>query len=147
VVPIQEFPPVEKVTHPLYKGVDFMSEFTLVFRGRQNFDSPERAQQNVQAWQTWFKELGSGGHIREPDHRASFESAGKVVRGNAKAVSDGSYAEAKDVVSGYARIEAQDFAQAVELSKRCPILDVGGSVEVRPIVRPKASAIVEWKRK
>jgi hypothetical protein len=30
-------------------------------------------------------------------------------------------------------IEAKDLAQAVELSKGCPILEVGGSVEVRPI--------------
>jgi hypothetical protein len=31
--------------------------------------------------------------------------------------------------------EAQDLAHAVELSKGCPILDVDGSVEVRPIER------------
>jgi hypothetical protein len=30
-------------------------------------------------------------------------------------------------------IEAQDLAHAVEISKGCPILEVGGSVEVRPI--------------
>jgi hypothetical protein len=42
-------------------------------------------------------------------------------------------AEAKDVVNGYMLIEAADIEQAVELSKGCPILDVGGSVEVRPL--------------
>jgi hypothetical protein len=30
-------------------------------------------------------------------------------------------------------IEARDITHAVELSKGCPILEVGGSVEVRPV--------------
>jgi hypothetical protein len=51
----------------------------------------------------------------------------KVVKGKHKAVNDGPYdgpfAE-KDVVGGYI---------AVEIAKGCPILEVGGSVEVRPI--------------
>jgi hypothetical protein len=48
-------------------------------------------------------------------------------------VKDGPYAEAKDVVGGYIIVEADDIGQAVELSKGCPILDAGGSVEVRPV--------------
>jgi hypothetical protein len=114
-----------------------MNDFALFFRGRQSFDSPERAQQNAQKWQAWFRELGSGGHLTDPSHRTGLETAGRVVRGHEKMVGDGPFAEAKDVVSGYARIEAQDLEEAVELSKGCPILDVGGSVEVRPILRPK----------
>ena len=51
----------------------------------------------------------------------------------AKVVKDGPYAEAKDVVGGYITVEADDIAQAVELSKACPILEAGGSVEVRPV--------------
>ena len=46
---------------------------------------------------------------------------------------DGPYAESKDVVGGFIVIEAGDLDEAVELSKACPILDVGGSVEVRPV--------------
>ena len=114
-----------------------MTEFTFFFRGRQSFDTPERAQQNAQKWSAWFKELGSAGHFKEPGHRTPLESAGKVVRGSEKVVSDGPFAEAKDVVGGYTRIEAQDLAEAVELSKGCPILEIGGSVEVRPILKPK----------
>ena len=59
--------------------------------------------------------------------------AGKVVSGSQKVVKDGPYAEAKDVVGGYITVEADDIAQAVELSKGCPILEAGGSVEVRPV--------------
>jgi hypothetical protein len=115
-----------------------MTQFALLFRGRQSFDSPERARQNAQAWQAWFKELGARGHFKEAGHRTPLESAGKVVWGSEKMVSEGPYAEAKDVVSGYTLIEAADFGDAVELSKGCPILDVGGSVEVRPVQNFKA---------
>jgi hypothetical protein len=118
-------------------GDDLMTEFTLVFRGRQNFASPERARQNVQNWQRWFQELGSAGHVKDPGHRIPLESTGKVVRGSEKTVSDGPCAEGKDVVSGVLRIEAQDLAEAVRLSKGCPILSVGGSVEVRAILKSK----------
>jgi len=61
------------------------------------------------------------------------EDAGKVVKGKQKAITDGPFAEAKDVVGGFSLIQARDLNQAVELSKNCPILDVGGSVEVRQI--------------
>ena len=115
-----------------------MTQFALLFRGRQIFDAPERTRQNAQAWQAWFRELGARGHFADAVHRTPLERAGKVVRGRETLVSDVPYAEAKDVVSGYTLIEAKDFADAVELSKGCPILDVGGSVEVRPVQNFKA---------
>jgi len=58
-----------------------------------------------------------------------------VVKGNQKIVTDGPYAEAKDLVGGFSLIEAKDLAQAVEISKGCPILEIGGSVEVRPVMQ------------
>ena len=107
-----------------------MSEFTYLFRGRDVAASPEQMQKTTQKWVAWFKDLGAKGHLKNPGH--PLENTGKVVAGKQKAVSDGPYAEAKDVVGGYIVVEASDLHQAVELSKECPILDVGGSVEVRP---------------
>jgi hypothetical protein len=50
-------------------------------------------------------------------------------------VTDGPFAEAKDVVGGYTLIEATDLSEAVELSKDCPIFEVEGAVEVRPVMK------------
>ena len=108
-----------------------MSEFTFLFRGRNYFASPEQAQQNVQQWLAWFKALGAAGHLKDPGH--PLERTGAVVTGRQKIVTDGPYAEAKDLVGGYIIVEARDLAHAAELSKGCPILDVGGSVEIRPV--------------
>jgi hypothetical protein len=108
-----------------------MSEFTYLFRGRETSSSPEQMQKTMEKWVAWFKDLGAKGHLKDPGH--PLEHVGKVVRGKKKIVNDGPYAEAKDVVGGYVVIEATDLSHAVELSKGCPILEVDGSVEVRPI--------------
>jgi hypothetical protein len=108
-----------------------MSEFTYLFRGRETSASPEQMQKTMEKWVAWFKELGVNGHIKDPGR--PLEHTGKVVKGKQKIVNDGPYAEAKDVVGGFVVIEAKDIEQAVELSKGCPILEVGGSVEVRPV--------------
>jgi len=50
-------------------------------------------------------------------------------------VTDGPFAEAKDIVGGYTLIEARDLDQGVELSKGCPIFEVEGTVEVRPVMK------------
>src|SRR5215470_11604878 len=54
------------------------------------------------------------------------ESAGKLVKGKQKSVTDGPFAEAKDAVDGYTLIEARDLDQAVELSMGCPIFELDG---------------------
>ncbi|HEX4134529.1 MAG TPA: YciI family protein [Bryobacteraceae bacterium] len=108
-----------------------MSEFTYLYRGRQPLGSPEENQKHTEKWMAWFKDLGAKGHIRNPGY--PLEGGGKVVAGKDKMVKDGPYAEVKDVVGGFTIIEANDLAHAAELAKSCPILDVGGSVEVRPI--------------
>ena len=45
------------------------------------------------------------------------ENGGKVVRGTAKTVTDGPYAEAKDLVSGLLVVSASSLAAAVELAR------------------------------
>ncbi|WP_437933374.1 YciI family protein [Sorangium sp. So ce341] len=108
-----------------------MNEFMYLFRGSDASGSPAEMQQHMQRWTAWAKELTEKGHLKRPG--SPLERTGKVVQGRQKAVVDGPFAEAKDVVGGYMLIEAEDLAHAVELSKGCPILERGGSVEVRPI--------------
>ena len=94
--------------------------------------TPESAQQSMQKWVRWMQELDAKGHLK--DRGQPLDRAGKVVRGTQKSVTDGPYTEAKDLVGGFSIVEARDIDQAVELSRGCPILDGGGSVEVRPVM-------------
>lgn len=107
-----------------------MSQFLYVFRGGLMDGSPEQMQQHMQKWVGWMKQLSETGNLKGGD---PLEKGGKVV--TQKNVTDGPYAEAKDVIGGYLLIEAKDLSHAVELSRGCPILAVNGSVEVRPTAK------------
>ena len=106
-----------------------MSEFVFLYRGGARDRSPEQMQQMMQKWMAWMKDLGANGHLK--DRGQPLERAGKLVRGRQKTVTDGPFAEA----GGYTLIEAEDLSEAVELSKGCPIFEVEGAVEVRPVMK------------
>jgi hypothetical protein len=111
-----------------------MSEFVYLYRGGDGpSDSPEQGEQQMQKWVAWMQQLGEKGHMK--DRGQPLERTGKVVRGKDKAITDGPYAETKDLVGGYTLIEAKDLSQAAELSKGCPIFEYGGIVEVRPVMK------------
>lgn len=110
-----------------------MSEFVYLYRGGDRSGSPEQMQKVMQKWMAWFKELADKGHIK--DRGQPLERSGKLVKGAQKTVTDGPFAESKDIVGGYTLIEARDLDQAVELSKGCPILEREGMVEVRPVMQ------------
>lgn len=114
-----------------------MSQFLYLYRApagtrQDTMGTPERAQQNMQRWIAWFKDLDAKGHLK--DRGQPLDASGKVVRGQHKTVTDGPFTEAKDVIGGFTIVEAKDVEHAVELSRGCPILDHGGSVEVRPVM-------------
>lgn len=110
-----------------------MTEFVFLYRGTQRPTTPEENQQVLQKWMAWFQDLAAKGHV--VDRGQPLERAGKIVQAGSKAVVDGPFAEAKDVVGGYTLVRANDLAQAAELAKGCPALDRGGYVEVRPVMR------------
>jgi hypothetical protein len=112
---------------------EIMNEFVFLYRGGERPTSHELSQQVLQKWMAWFKDLADKGHV--VDRGQPLERSGKVVRGGGKSVIDGPFAETKDVVGGYTLIRANDLAQAVELAKGCPILQRGGDVEVRPVMK------------
>jgi hypothetical protein len=108
-----------------------MADFLYVFRGGTYQQlSPEQMQKHMQAWGTWIAELSNRGQFKGGD---PLEAGGKQVRGKKKAIVDGPFAEAKDLVGGYLLVTADNLDAATELARGCPILEVDGSVEVRPI--------------
>ena len=56
-------------------------------------------------------------------------------------VTDGPFADTKEVLGGYYVIEAADLDEALEFARRIPAVRLGGAVEVRPLVDvPKEDA-------
>jgi hypothetical protein len=58
------------------------------------------------------------------------------VAGGRTLVTDGPFADTKEVLGGFCLIEAADLDEAIELAARIPAARVGGVVEIRPVVRP-----------
>jgi hypothetical protein len=121
-------PPVQE-GHPV-------SEFVFLFRsGDADYEAamgtPERAQKSLQTWLSWMRGLEAQGALKSPGQ--PLERTGKVVRGNPRAITDGPFAETKDIVLGFIVVEARDLQHAAELATGCPIVEGGGAVEVRPV--------------
>lgn len=111
-----------------------MASFMLIFRGGDaSGGSPEQMQQHMQQWMTWFDGLSKSGVFKGVG--APLAPGGRLVRGKRKVVSDGPFAEAKDLVGGYAIVEASDLDAATEIARGCPTYEKDGAVEVRA-VRP-----------
>ena len=113
-----------------------MSEFVLLYRStpearQEAMGTPERARQSMAKWRAWAAEMTQKGQLK--DVGLPLESTGKVVGGRKKTVTDGPYAETKELVGGFSIIEAKDIAEAARIASGCPVLEGGGSVEVRPV--------------
>jgi hypothetical protein len=114
-----------------------MTEFVMLYRSSNEAYneakvSPEVAQRTMDKWHGWFKELTEKGQLKNIGHPLD-RSSGKVVGGKKRAVTDGPYSEAKEVLGGFSIIEARDLDEAARIAAGCPILEIGGSVEVRCI--------------
>ena len=111
-----------------------MAEFVYLYRGGlPRPASPEAQQQIMQKWVVWMQSLAEKGHLVERGQ--PLERSGKIVVSKGKMITDGPFAEAKDVIGGFTLVKADDVTQAAELARDCPILERGGDVEVRPVMR------------
>ena len=53
-------------------------------------------------------------------------------------VTDGPFADTKEIFAGFYLLEADDLDQATEIAARIPAVRQGGSVEIRPVVTDQA---------
>jgi hypothetical protein len=97
-----------------------MANFVLLYHGGGMPETPEEGAKVMQAWTTWFAELGEalvdGGN---PVSQVRTITADRSVGSG-----DG------HTLTGYSIIKANDLDAAVALAKGCPVLDGGSSVDV-----------------
>jgi hypothetical protein len=109
-----------------------MSQYLFLYRPPEGPPlTPQQMAEVMPVWMAWMKSLDERGHLAHAGNPLARE--GKLVRGKPQTITDGPFAEAKDVINGYTVIEAGDLTQAADLARGCPILDGGGSVEVRAV--------------
>lgn len=112
-----------------------MKEFLLIFRrdfiSKEEQPSPEQIQNMMKPWQDWMGSLAAQNKLASSGNRLA--SDGRVVKSD-KIVTDGPYVEIKEAVGGYIVVKANNLDEAAELAKGCPVLNIGGNVEVRGFV-------------
>ena len=110
-----------------------MTDYLFLFKGGTPSESdltPEEMQQHMEKWFTWISALREKGIYKggEP-----LEKEGHVVQPD-KTITDGPFTESKELIGGFVIIEAESLEEASGLAKDCPVLDLDGRVEVRPVM-------------
>jgi hypothetical protein len=110
-----------------------MNEYMMIFRNDYSPEfkpSPEQMQASIKQWQDWIGGIASQQKFVETN-RLGFQ--GKTLHAD-KTITDGPYAEVKEIIGGYIIVKSDDLSSALALAEGCPILSIGGSVEVRDII-------------
>ena len=111
-----------------------MQEFMMIFRHTPNAEhqaSPEQMQAGIQQWQDWIGGIAAQGKFVNTNQLGK---EGKTLQAG-NVITDGPYAEVKEIVGGYIIVKAGHLDEAIALAEGCPILQMGGHVEVRDIVK------------
>ena len=113
-----------------------MSKFILLLHeGPTAFPpdiSPDQIQAIIQRYVAWRQKVQQNG--RKVEGHKLTDGQGRVMKGSAGSarVTDGPYAEAREVIGGLFIVEAQNYEEVVELSRDCPHLDFG-TLEIREV--------------
>lgn len=112
-----------------------MKDFMFVFRGPHYEDlqlTPEQSQASMQKWMDWIGQLSAKGRYVAGN---PLVKNGKIVGGKKPVITDGPFAESKELVGGYLIIKAESLEEATELAFGFPDFEKQGSVEVREILK------------
>lgn len=111
-----------------------MKEFMMIFRNAYTPDvkpSPEQIQESVKQWQDWMGGIAAQGKFVGTNRLSS--AGAKILKSN-NIITDGPYAELKEIVGGSLIVKADSFEEAIKLAEGCPIFNDGGSIELRQVI-------------
>ena len=97
-------------------------------------EAGEAREEEIPRWNALFGWIGEQG-IESTGLELDDPAAARVVRvrDGETLVTDGPFAETKEVLGGYFLADCKDLDQAIELAQRVPLVEKG-SVEIRPLV-------------
>jgi hypothetical protein len=107
--------------------------YFLLFRGNNWTEDLSPEENKIAKFTSWFERVKNSG-IFKSGHQ--LEHHGKIVAGS-NAVRDDPFARSKEAIAAFF-IQADSVEQAVEITKSCPALDYGQTVEVRAIASEAA---------
>ena len=111
-----------------------MKDFMMLFHSEPDPNmepTPAEIEAEIKEWMDWVGGIGAQGKLKNPGEALGFE--GKTMHADGS-ITDGPYAEVKEIVGGFCIVSADHIDEAMELVKGCPALSNGGKVEVREIM-------------
>ena len=112
-----------------------MPDFVLLLhRLRGPAPSAEAMATAIKDYSGWADRLRGEGRLKG-GQKLTFD-AGRVMRnaaGGRVVVTDGPYAESKELLGGFFVVTAKDYDEACRLAESCPHLRYGGQIEIRQI--------------
>jgi hypothetical protein len=110
-----------------------MEKYMFIFHGGDTSNlSPDKQQSNMQQWFAWVEKLKKENRYVAGE---ALVPGGKSMSGTKKVVTDGPFAESKELVGGFFVIMATTIDEAMSIAKEYPDFDLGGTIEVREIVK------------
>lgn len=111
------------------------SSYMLIFREstpeRYEELSRKERREALDRWNAWCDRLTGEGRLRDGNTLAP---EGRTVAGaGASRVTDGPFAETRELVGGYFLLAAASLDEATAIAEGCPLLPYGMVVEVRPV--------------
>jgi len=111
-----------------------MKEFALIFRLKDIADfkpTPEQMQERM----NWLAGIASQNKLADKGNTLlPFAENAKTVKPD-NVVTDGAYTEIKEFISGYIVVRTETIDEAVEIAKANPVFEMGGSIEVREVLK------------
>jgi hypothetical protein len=116
-----------------------MKEFLLLFR-RPELKEPEIDSEKIKAyrqkWNDWLN--GFPEEVKLSSTGFGLSEEGKILKPSG-IITDGPFAELKEKLGGLAVIKAESLDEATTMAHGCPVLEIGGSVEIREAFLVKES--------
>jgi hypothetical protein len=109
------------------------SEYLLLFRATNWTEDLSPEENKITKFTSWFERMKNVGTFKSGH---PLKHSDEIVAGR-NAVTDEPFAESQEAVAAFF-IQADSVEQALEITKNCPALDYGQTVEVRAITSEAA---------
>ena len=102
-----------------------MPQYMITYLGGDQPSSPEEGKKHMSEYRDWLSSLGD-----------SAVSPANPIKDTSTVSFDGSVTTGSTTsMSGFTIIESDSMEAALSIAKRCPFLDIGGSLEVSKLMQ------------
>ena len=102
-----------------------MPQYIIVYLGGKQPSSPEEGKKHFEKYKEWLASLGDSAvsPMNPFKNTSTLKPDGSITTGSTTSM------------SGYTIIETDTMEKALEITKACPFLDIGGSLEVSELIQ------------